>query len=149
LSPGIFAVPADRWLAEARLHYHEAPDGLRITYDPALRDAFLAALSGPAAEAWPLFDACAGLPLALIRGENSDLLSQETAPEMRRRRWAGREIELRRARFGLRLDAGQVVAEGSAVMLALVELEAGAGEGSEGFGGFGKKSWVFPKAVWI
>ncbi|MFN7269701.1 MAG: alpha/beta fold hydrolase [Cereibacter sp.] len=86
LSPGFFAVPADRWLAEARLHYRETSDGLRITYDPALRDAFLAALSGPAADAWPLFDACDGLPLGLIRGENSDLLSQETAAEMRRRR---------------------------------------------------------------
>ncbi|MCA3443930.1 MAG: alpha/beta hydrolase [Rhodobacter sp.] len=85
-SAGFFAVPSDRWLAEARLHYHEAPDGLRITYDPVLRDAFLAAMSGPAAEAWPLFDASAGLPLALIRGANSDLLSQETAAEMRRRR---------------------------------------------------------------
>jgi pimeloyl-ACP methyl ester carboxylesterase len=85
-SPGFDAVPADRWLAEARLHYTETPDGLRITYDPALRDAFQAALSGPAADPWPLFDACDGLPLALIRGANSDLLSAEVAAEMRRRR---------------------------------------------------------------
>ena len=85
-SPGFDAVPADRWLAEARLHYTETPDGLRITYDPALRDAFQAALSGPAADPWPLFDACTGLPLALIRGANSDLLSAEVAAEMRRRR---------------------------------------------------------------
>ena len=85
-SPGFDAVPADRWLAEARLHYTETPDGLRITYDPALRDAFLATLSSPPADAWPLFDACSGLPLALIRGANSDLLSAEAAAEMRRRR---------------------------------------------------------------
>ena len=85
-SPGFDAVPADRWLAEARLHNTETPDGLRITYDPALRDAFLATLSGPPADAWPLFDACSGLPLALIRGANSDLLSAEAAAEMRRRR---------------------------------------------------------------
>jgi pimeloyl-ACP methyl ester carboxylesterase len=85
-SPGFDAVPADRWLAEARLHYAEAPDGLRITYDPALRDAFLAANSSPSADPWPLFDACNGLPLALIRGANSDLLSAEAVAEMRRRR---------------------------------------------------------------
>jgi pimeloyl-ACP methyl ester carboxylesterase len=85
-SPGFDAVPADRWLAEARLHYAETPDGLRITYDPALRDAFLAAYSSQSADLWPLFDACNGLPLALIRGVNSDLLSAETAAEMRRRR---------------------------------------------------------------
>ncbi len=85
-NPGFANVPPDRWLAEARLHYRETRDGLRITYDPALRDAFLAAFEGPQADAWPLFDACAGVPLALIRGANSDLLSPETAAEMRRRR---------------------------------------------------------------
>jgi pimeloyl-ACP methyl ester carboxylesterase len=83
---GFDAVPDDRWLAEARLHYAETPEGLRITYDPALCDAFTAALSAPAADAWPLFDACNGLPLALIRGANSDLLSEAVAQEMRRRR---------------------------------------------------------------
>jgi pimeloyl-ACP methyl ester carboxylesterase len=83
---GFDAVPDDRWLAEARLHYAETPEGLRITYDPALSDAFTAALSAPAADAWPLFDACNGLPLALIRGANSDLLSEAVAQEMRRRR---------------------------------------------------------------
>lgn len=84
--PGFANVPPDRWLAEARLHYVDTGTGLRITYDPALRDAFLAAFEGPPADLWPLFDACAGLPLALIRGANSDLLTRETADEMRRRR---------------------------------------------------------------
>lgn len=84
--PGFAKVPASRWLEEARLHYTETPDGLRITYDPALRDSFLAAFQGPPADLWPLFDACAGMPLALIRGANSDLLSQATTAEMRHRR---------------------------------------------------------------
>ncbi|THD81547.1 alpha/beta fold hydrolase [Aliigemmobacter aestuarii] len=84
--PGFANVPADRWLAEARLHYHAADRGLKITYDPALRDAFLDAFKGPPVDLWPLFDACAGLPVALIRGANSDLLSPETVAEMRRRR---------------------------------------------------------------
>ena len=70
-----------RWLDEARKHYVETPEGLRITYDPALREAFLAAFDGPPADLWPLFDALAGLPLALIRGANSDLLSAATAAE--------------------------------------------------------------------
>ena len=83
---GFAHVPPDRWLNEARLHYRETPQGLRITYDPALRDSFLAAFEGPPADLWPLIDACAGLPLALIRGANSDLLSPETTAEMRRRR---------------------------------------------------------------
>lgn len=84
--PGFANVPPARWLEEARLHYTATETGLKITYDPALRDAFLAAFDGPPADLWPLFDACAGLPLALIRGANSDLLTAETAAEMRRRR---------------------------------------------------------------
>lgn len=86
LMPGFAGVPAERWLAEAQKHYTATPDGLRITYDPALRAAFLAGFSGPPIDMWPLFDACAGLPLALIRGANSDLLTAETAARMRRRR---------------------------------------------------------------
>jgi pimeloyl-ACP methyl ester carboxylesterase len=84
--PGFANVPASRWKAEARLHYTQGPEGLRITYDPALREAFLAAFEGPEVDLWPLFDALAGLPVALIRGANSDLLSSATVAEMRRRR---------------------------------------------------------------
>jgi pimeloyl-ACP methyl ester carboxylesterase len=84
--PGFANVPHSRWLAEARLHYSETPQGLRITYDPALRESFLNAFKGPEVDLWPLFDACAGLPLALIRGGNSDLLTQACSDEMRRRR---------------------------------------------------------------
>jgi pimeloyl-ACP methyl ester carboxylesterase len=84
--PGFANVPESRWLQEARLHYVQTEDGLRITYDPALRAAFLAAFDGPAVDLWPLYDALAGLPVALIRGANSDLLSEACADEMRRRR---------------------------------------------------------------
>ena len=84
--PGFANVPPERWLAEARLHYTQTAEGLRITYDPALREAFIAGFQGPPVDLWPLFDACAGLPLALLRGANSDLLTQTCADEMRRRR---------------------------------------------------------------
>lgn len=84
--PGFANVPPERWLAEARLHYTETADGLHITYDPTLREAFLAGFQGPPVDLWPLFDACAGLPVALLRGANSDLLTQACADEMRRRR---------------------------------------------------------------
>lgn len=79
-------VPHERWLAEVRAHYDETPDGLVIRYDPALRDAVLQTGATPAPDLWPLFDALAGLPLALIRGANSDLLSHATADDMARRR---------------------------------------------------------------
>ena len=83
---GFANVPPARWLAEAQKHTTQTDAGLQITYDPALRDAFLAGFQGSPADLWPLFDACAGLPVALIRGANSDLLSQATADEMLRRR---------------------------------------------------------------
>jgi pimeloyl-ACP methyl ester carboxylesterase len=79
-------VPMDRWLAEVQAHYRETPDGLVIRYDPKLRDAVLAAGAQPAPDLWPLYDAFADLPLALIRGENSDLLAVQTADEMAHRR---------------------------------------------------------------
>ncbi|CAM8630695.1 MhpC Predicted hydrolases or acyltransferases (alpha/beta hydrolase superfamily) [Paracoccaceae bacterium] len=84
--PGFANVADSRWLEEAVKHYTQTPDGLTITYDPALRDAFLAAFEGPPMDLWPLWDATAGLPVALIRGANSDLLSQACTDEMRRRR---------------------------------------------------------------
>lgn len=79
-------VPVDRWLAEVKAHYKQTENGLVIRYDPKLRDAVLAAGAQPAPDLWPLFDALADLPLALIRGANSDLLTLETADEMSRRR---------------------------------------------------------------
>jgi pimeloyl-ACP methyl ester carboxylesterase len=85
-SPGFEGVPMARWQDEARKLAVETPEGLRLRYDPALREAFVKALDGPAVDLWPLFDALAGLPLALIRGANSDLLTSETAAEMARRR---------------------------------------------------------------
>lgn len=84
--PGFENVPAGRWLSEVRHQYRAGPEGLEISYDPALREPFLQAYSGGAFEDWPAYDACAGLTLALIRGANSDLLTRETADEMRRRR---------------------------------------------------------------
>jgi pimeloyl-ACP methyl ester carboxylesterase len=86
LMQGFVNVPQDRWLAEVQLHYFETETGLKITYDPALRDAFLAGFQGPEVNLWPLFDACAGLPLGLIRGANSDLLSPQTVAQMQSRR---------------------------------------------------------------
>lgn len=85
-NPGFANVSDGRWLVEAKRHFQEGPDGLEITYDPGLRDSFLAAFEGPEPDLWPMFDACSGLPLALLRGQNSDLLSPETTAEMRRRR---------------------------------------------------------------
>ena len=85
LMPGFANVPADRWMAEVTRRFVQTDSGLKINYDPALRGQF-AKQSGPPTDTWPLFDALAGLPVALIRGANSDLLTQGTADKMQRRR---------------------------------------------------------------
>jgi len=86
LMAGFANVPRTRWQAEVALHYTQTPDGLRITYDPALRDAVLNNRPENPPDLWAQFDAFAGLPLATIRGANSDLLTPETLREMQRRR---------------------------------------------------------------
>ena len=79
-------VPHDRWLHEVRNHYEETPQGLELRYDPRLREAFLPKDDAPFPALWPFFDALEGLPIAVIRGETSDILSSATLEEMCRRR---------------------------------------------------------------
>lgn len=85
-SPGFESVPDGRWLADAKKRYQESAEGLALRYDPALRDAFLAAFEGELPDLWPLWQATAGFPVALIRGANSNLLSAGAAAEMQLRR---------------------------------------------------------------
>lgn len=79
-------VPPERWLREAQILFNETEDGLELTYDPRLREAVLEGGAQPTPDLWPLFDAMSGLPLACIRGANSDLLSPATFAEMKSRR---------------------------------------------------------------
>ncbi|MGB1512563.1 MAG: alpha/beta fold hydrolase [Paracoccaceae bacterium] len=82
-SPGFEHVPTERWRAEAANLYVETPFGLDLRYDAKLRDAVIeqqAALPNP--DLWPLFKALDGLPLALIHGVNSDLLSAASVEKM-------------------------------------------------------------------
>lgn len=83
---GFANVPESRWREEVAKLYLAEPDGLRIPYDPALRDAVLEAGAQAAPDLWPFFDAFAGLPLCAIRGANSDLLSPACFAEMKKRR---------------------------------------------------------------
>jgi pimeloyl-ACP methyl ester carboxylesterase len=81
-------VPPATWAAFAGRLFREDRDGLHLRYDPRLREAVAPAFAPDAVtpDLWPFFDAFAGLPLGLIRGANSNLLSVETAEEMQRRR---------------------------------------------------------------
>ncbi|SPF77931.1 alpha/beta fold hydrolase [Pseudoprimorskyibacter insulae] len=83
---GFANVPESRWREEVDHLYVVTDDGLKIPYDPKLREAVLEAGAQPIPDLWPLFDAFKGLPLCTIRGANSDLLSPGTFAEMKRRR---------------------------------------------------------------
>ncbi len=83
-SIGFQNVPDERWLEEARLHFVETDTGLNLTYDPALRQSVEAVTELP--DLWPFFDALAKLPLCVLRGSGSNLLSQDTYQKMRDKR---------------------------------------------------------------
>ena len=85
---GFHNVPDSRWLEEAEHQYILGDDGVELFYDPALRTGFVESMVDvdevPAM--WPLFDLLVEKPVAVIHGENSDLLSAETVAEMQKRR---------------------------------------------------------------
>lgn len=78
-------VPASRWNEEVAKFFNETPEGLGLTYDPKLRDAIEAMSHAAVPDLWPWLDALNGLPCAIIRGANSDLLTQETYKDMLKR----------------------------------------------------------------
>ncbi len=86
LIQGFANVSDERWAQEVRIHYKEADNGLSIRYDPALREAVLGTAPETLPDLWPFFDALQDLPLALVRGANSELLTKETADAMSERR---------------------------------------------------------------
>ncbi|MEP5151983.1 alpha/beta hydrolase [Planktotalea sp.] len=78
-------VPQSRWDQEVAKFFVQTEEGLELSYDPKLRDAVEAASTVDVPDLWPMLEALNGLPCAIIRGANSDLLSDETYTEMLRR----------------------------------------------------------------
>ena len=85
--PAFPGVSYNRWLVQAEFMWREqGKETLALRYDARLRDAMVGqAGAGDAPDLWQLFGALEGLPLASIRGANSDLLTAETQAEMARR----------------------------------------------------------------
>jgi pimeloyl-ACP methyl ester carboxylesterase len=80
-------VPLSRWREQAEFMWENAPGGgVSLRYDARLRDALIGqAEVGEAPDLWQLFDGLKTLPTAAIKGQNSDLLSDETFAKMRAR----------------------------------------------------------------
>ena len=72
------------WEEIARQWYNEKRGKPAPGYDPMLRNA-LSVLDGPVPELWPQFEALTRIPLLVVRGENSDILSARTIERMAER----------------------------------------------------------------
>jgi pimeloyl-ACP methyl ester carboxylesterase len=85
----------DDWLTFARQTFKDAGGGLVPDYDPKL--ATILEAIGPAQPLptlWKEFDALGRVPVMVIRGANSDILSQATVEAMRKRRRALEVLEV-------------------------------------------------------
>ena len=77
----------DQWMAWAHRAFRESGDGLVRTYDSRLADGFAAITpETPMPPMWDLFDKLDGVPLMLIHGTLSDLLSPQGVHNMQARR---------------------------------------------------------------
>eukprot|EP01037_Dinobryon_pediforme_P012590 gene12590-12680_t len=67
----------------ARITFVEKADGIVMRYDPAVANTFAtASYENPLPAIWPLYEALGTIPLLIIRGSTSDLLSPATVAEM-------------------------------------------------------------------
>lgn len=78
------AVPAHEWEPIARQLFNEKNGRPAPGYDPKLAQAF-SVLDGPMPALWPQFEALTRVPLMVVRGINSDILSEATVDAMRQR----------------------------------------------------------------
>lgn len=74
----------DEWMEIARQWFNEKDGRPAHGYDPQLKNA-LSVLDGPMPELWAQFDALTRIPMLVVRGETSDILSASTVEKMARR----------------------------------------------------------------
>lgn len=74
------------WMVIARATYRETERGIRFDWDPAIARPLLEDREKADLALWPLFHALRSRPLAVLRGERSDLLTEVTLDRMREAR---------------------------------------------------------------
>lgn len=76
----------DDWAKFARRTCVEQADGqVEFAYDPTISQPFKSDEARAAPDLWPIFGALSGIPLLVIRGETSDILSPDTVSLMKAR----------------------------------------------------------------
>jgi pimeloyl-ACP methyl ester carboxylesterase len=74
-----------QWLDYAHCGYRENAQGVPVPdMDPRISDAFKTASAASPADMWPIFSYIAGVPMLVIRGATSDILSAATVARMAR-----------------------------------------------------------------
>jgi pimeloyl-ACP methyl ester carboxylesterase len=74
------------WQAYAKITFADEEGRFGPRYDPKLKKQLGSLdLEQPLPDLWPQFDSLRHIPLLVIRGQNSDLLSEQTLAEMRLR----------------------------------------------------------------
>ena len=86
---------ADQWLAAARRGWEKKNSRLAPTYDPRLARTLAAIdIERPLPPLWNEFDGLARVPMLVIHGANSDVLTAATVKAMRERRADLQAIEV-------------------------------------------------------
>jgi pimeloyl-ACP methyl ester carboxylesterase len=108
----------DQWLEMAKRTMVVSQNGrIVFDYDMAIAEPFAKPGNAAPANLWLAFEALAGVPMLLVRGELSDLLSEETVRQMGARNPAMRTITVPRVGHAPTLDEPEV----RAAILALLE----------------------------
>jgi pimeloyl-ACP methyl ester carboxylesterase len=81
---GMFDMDDSQWMAVTRAIFRDEGGKPVLDHDSRIGDATRAAMAQPQAfDSWALFGAFATIPLLVLRGANSDILSAETVAKMR------------------------------------------------------------------
>jgi pimeloyl-ACP methyl ester carboxylesterase len=87
MSPQFPKLTIEQWMAGARLTWQMKHGRLKPAYDLGIARALAGIdVEGPMPSFWNEFDALSAVPMLVIRGANSDMLSAETVAAMRARR---------------------------------------------------------------
>ena len=99
----------DQWLDMAKRTMVVSQNGrIAFDYDMAIAEPFAKPGNAAPPNLWLAFEALAGVPMLLVRGELSDLLTPETVKQMRVRNPAMRSITVPRVGHAPTLDEPEV-----------------------------------------